>query len=361
MRRSIRSAKRSPDRAPAARPVAQPQSSFSGGVAEYMFGHETGRVRRHRQAVCGRARARIQPHARPAAHRSRPAHPRDRHRRLAVHGAGQRQNHLPARSIRAAGAQCAGCAPTSIAPARSIANAARGRRARRHPTRSISKITPASPSPSPGMAIPSIHACAPPAKPFSARLSPFADRIKLLLLMIEGDIGKTFGRLLHRELNWPGKIVSLDGMELQELDYVDVGELIAPPGVVPVVIKSCCLRIASSRRYPYHDRRLPGAAQHEVMRCRPGNVTDFGVPGSAVHQQQRFHARRRAFARCTASGKHNVKPNDRTLVIYYDCLAKGPEETNERPRKAASQSEPSRTEPSRTALRHRSLSRLACR
>ncbi len=71
-----------------------------------------------------------------------------------------------------------------------------------------------------------------------AALSPLAGRIKLLLLMIDGDIGKTFGRILHRELLWPGKIVSIDGMELQELDYVDVGELIAPPGVVPVVIKS---------------------------------------------------------------------------------------------------------------------------
>jgi ethanolamine utilization protein EutA len=56
--------------------------------------------------------------------------------------------------------------------------------------------------------------------------------------MIDGDIGKTLGRILHRELHWPGKIVSIDGMELHELDYVDVGELIAPPGVVPVVIKS---------------------------------------------------------------------------------------------------------------------------
>jgi ethanolamine utilization protein EutA len=72
-------------------------------------------------------------------------------------------------------------------------------------------------------------------------LLPLAERITLLLLMIDGDIGKTFGRLLHRELNWPGKIVSIDGMELQELDYVDVGELIAPPGVVPVVIKSLLL------------------------------------------------------------------------------------------------------------------------
>jgi ethanolamine utilization protein EutA len=69
-------------------------------------------------------------------------------------------------------------------------------------------------------------------------LAPFKDEIKLLLPVIDGDVGKTFGRLLHRELNWPGKIVSIDGVELQELDYIDVGELIAPPGVVPVVIKS---------------------------------------------------------------------------------------------------------------------------
>ncbi len=69
-------------------------------------------------------------------------------------------------------------------------------------------------------------------------LTPLASRIKLLLLMIDGDVGKTFGRLLHRELGWSGKLVSIDGMDLHELDYVDVGELIAPPGVVPVVIKS---------------------------------------------------------------------------------------------------------------------------
>ena len=69
-------------------------------------------------------------------------------------------------------------------------------------------------------------------------LEPFKERMQLLLLMIDGDIGKSLGRILHRELHWPGKIVSIDGMELHELDYVDVGELIAPPGVVPVVIKS---------------------------------------------------------------------------------------------------------------------------
>jgi ethanolamine utilization protein EutA len=69
-------------------------------------------------------------------------------------------------------------------------------------------------------------------------LRPLQDSIKLLLLAIDGDIGKTFGRLLHRELHWPGKLICIDGVELHALDYIDVGELIAPPGVVPVVIKS---------------------------------------------------------------------------------------------------------------------------
>jgi len=65
-----------------------------------------------------------------------------------------------------------------------------------------------------------------------------AGRDELLILVIDGDIGKTLGRLLHRELNLPGPIVSIDGVQLQELDYVDVGQLLTPPGVVPVVVKS---------------------------------------------------------------------------------------------------------------------------
>ena len=76
------------------------------------------------------------------------------------------------------------------------------------------------------------------AEAIAGALQPMQERIKLLLLAIDGDIGKTFGRLIHRELNWPGKIICLDGVELHEFDYIDVGELVAPPGVVPVVIKS---------------------------------------------------------------------------------------------------------------------------
>lgn len=76
------------------------------------------------------------------------------------------------------------------------------------------------------------------ARAIKAALAPGDKREELLVLMIDGDIAKNMGRLLKEELDMPGQLVSIDGVQLQELDFVDVGELISPPGVVPVVIKS---------------------------------------------------------------------------------------------------------------------------
>ena len=56
--------------------------------------------------------------------------------------------------------------------------------------------------------------------------------------MIDGDVGRGLGRIIDKELGLDGKLVSIDGVQLRELDYVDIGELLDPPGVVPVVIKS---------------------------------------------------------------------------------------------------------------------------
>jgi len=71
-----------------------------------------------------------------------------------------------------------------------------------------------------------------------AAVTPDGRRRQPLLLMIDGDIGKTMGRILTEELGFSGDLVSIDGVHLAELEFVDVGELISPPGVVPVVIKS---------------------------------------------------------------------------------------------------------------------------
>jgi len=69
-------------------------------------------------------------------------------------------------------------------------------------------------------------------------VAPYGKRSQPLLIMVDGDIGNTIGYILSNELGLPGSLVSVDGVQLQELDYVDVGELIDPPGVVPIVIKS---------------------------------------------------------------------------------------------------------------------------
>jgi ethanolamine utilization protein EutA len=71
-----------------------------------------------------------------------------------------------------------------------------------------------------------------------AAVAPQGARTEPLFLMIDGDIGKTLGQILHNELDLPGQLVSIDGVTLQDLDYVDIGEMMSPPGVVPVVIKS---------------------------------------------------------------------------------------------------------------------------
>ena len=68
--------------------------------------------------------------------------------------------------------------------------------------------------------------------------APAGQREEALFLMIDGDVAASLGRILHHELGLVGGLVSIDGLALRELDFVDVGEFLDPPGVVPVVIKS---------------------------------------------------------------------------------------------------------------------------
>ena len=59
-----------------------------------------------------------------------------------------------------------------------------------------------------------------------------------LILISDGDIGKSLGHILEHELAVARPIVSIDGIQLRELDFVDIGELIEPSHVVPIMIKS---------------------------------------------------------------------------------------------------------------------------
>jgi len=59
-----------------------------------------------------------------------------------------------------------------------------------------------------------------------------------LVIALEGDVGASLGGILNEELNITAPLISIDGLELVELDYVDIGDVIQPANVVPVVVKS---------------------------------------------------------------------------------------------------------------------------
>lgn len=59
-----------------------------------------------------------------------------------------------------------------------------------------------------------------------------------LVLVGEGDVGGLIGIHVNEELGLPTPVISVDGLTLQAFDFIDIGELLATSGAVPVVIKS---------------------------------------------------------------------------------------------------------------------------
>ena len=59
-----------------------------------------------------------------------------------------------------------------------------------------------------------------------------------IVLVMEGDVGRALGRLFGTELDVDVPVISIDGVQLQEFDYIDIGQVIRPTNVVPLVIKS---------------------------------------------------------------------------------------------------------------------------
>jgi ethanolamine utilization protein EutA len=59
-----------------------------------------------------------------------------------------------------------------------------------------------------------------------------------LVLVFAHDFGKLVGDLLREEFGLKNNVISIDSIALQEFDYIDIGEMIYPAQVVPVVVKS---------------------------------------------------------------------------------------------------------------------------
>jgi len=59
-----------------------------------------------------------------------------------------------------------------------------------------------------------------------------------VVLAGDGDVGGLIGIHLREEMKLASPIVSIDGLELREFDYIDIGAMLESSGAVPVVIKS---------------------------------------------------------------------------------------------------------------------------
>ena len=76
-----------------------------------------------------------------------------------------------------------------------------------------------------------------------------------LVLVGDGDIGGLVGIHLHSELQLARPVVSIDGIVLQEFDFIDIGALLDTSGAVPVVIKSLVFPTSAAVGPPDAPRR----------------------------------------------------------------------------------------------------------
>jgi ethanolamine utilization protein EutA len=59
-----------------------------------------------------------------------------------------------------------------------------------------------------------------------------------IVLVGDGDVGGLIGIHIREEMKHSYPVVSIDGLELKEFDYIDIGAILASSGAVAVVIKS---------------------------------------------------------------------------------------------------------------------------
>ena len=59
-----------------------------------------------------------------------------------------------------------------------------------------------------------------------------------LVLLIDGDIAMSLGRILRQEIAPGVNVIAVDGVQLKQFDYVDIGQVIEVTNVVPIIIKS---------------------------------------------------------------------------------------------------------------------------
>jgi ethanolamine utilization protein EutA len=73
-------------------------------------------------------------------------------------------------------------------------------------------------------------------------MKEYVDKGQPLVLVFDADIAKLMGNIIERELLPGAGIISIDGIDLRDFDFVDIGQELPDAKAVPVVIKSLIFR-----------------------------------------------------------------------------------------------------------------------
>ena len=78
------------------------------------------------------------------------------------------------------------------------------------------------------------------------------DQGQPLVLVFDADIAKLMGNIIERELIPGAGIISIDGIDLKDFDFIDIGQELPDAKAVPVVIKSLIFRHTEHGRGHHH-------------------------------------------------------------------------------------------------------------
>lgn len=79
-----------------------------------------------------------------------------------------------------------------------------------------------------------------------------------LVVILEDDLARAFGRIIDAELHHPGPLVVIDGIDVGDLDYLDIGRPMGATRSFPVTVKSLTLAL-----HPAPELAAPGGHTHE--------------------------------------------------------------------------------------------------
>ena len=274
------------------------QVTFSGGVSEYIYGRETtsfGDLGMLLAQEIRDPRRKLGPDDR-AVERG---HPRDRGGRLAIHHAGERQHHLRVADGGAAAAQHAGDRADDAARRRGDRHRRRSRpRSRACCGGSISATaTRRSRCSCRGAARRRSSGSMRSAKARSRACRTFWPRATRWCWRATATSAGLLGIHLHEEMKIDNGVVSIDGLELKDFDFIDIGTMLPASGAVPVVIKSLIFptTAATGKEWQPAPRAVGEAAagglnksQRHARACRRASTSCFflrktrrGWPGQA--------------------------------------------------------------------------------